>query len=39
MEKADVDVLAVTDAENAFIGMVSAEDILKLDEILDETGG
>jgi predicted transcriptional regulator len=39
MEKADVDVLAVTDAEGAFIGMVSADDILKLDEILDETGG
>ena len=39
MEKADVDVLAVTDAEGAFIGMISADDILKLDEILDETGG
>ena len=38
MEQADVDVLAVTDAEGAFIGMLSAEDILKLDEILDETG-
>ncbi len=39
MEKADVDILAVTDAEGAFIGMLSADDILKLDEILDETGG
>jgi len=39
MEQADVDVLAVTDAEGAFIGMLSADDILKLDEILDETGG
>ncbi len=39
LEKADVDVLAVTDAEGAFIGMISADDILKLDEILDETGG
>jgi predicted transcriptional regulator len=39
MEQADVDVLAVTDAEGAFIGMISADDILKLDEILDETGG
>ena len=38
MEQADADVLAVTDAEGAFIGMLSAEDILKLDEILDETG-
>ena len=39
MEQADVDVLAVTDTEGAFIGMLSADDILKLDEILDETGG
>lgn len=39
MEQADVDILAVTDAEGAFIGMLSADDILKLDEILDETGG
>ena len=39
MEQADVDILAVTDIEGAFIGMLSADDILKLDEILDETGG
>ncbi len=39
MEQADVDILAVTDAEGGFIGMLSADDILKLDEILDETGG
>ena len=39
MEQADVDVLAVTDVEGAFIGMLSADDILKLDEILEETGG
>ncbi len=39
MEQADVDILAVTDLEGAFIGMLSADDILKLDEILDETGG
>ena len=39
MEQADIDILAVTDAEGAFIGMLSADDILKLDEILDETGG
>ncbi len=39
MEQANVDILAVTDAEGAFIGMLSADDILKLDEILDETGG
>ena len=34
-----MDILAVTDSEGAFIGMLSADDILKLDEILDETGG
>ena len=39
MEQADVDILAVTDIDGAFIGMLSADDILKLDEILDETGG
>ena len=39
MEQSDVDVLAVTDAEGRFIGTLSADDILKLDEILDETGG
>jgi predicted transcriptional regulator len=39
MEQADAGVLAVTDADGGFIGMLSADDILKLDEILDETGG
>jgi len=39
MEKAAVDVLAVTDAEQRFIGVLREEDILKLDEILEETGG
>jgi len=39
MERADADVLAVTDADGRFIGTLSADDILKLDEILDETGG
>ncbi len=38
MESADIDVLAVTDGEGTFIGVVTADDILKLDEILDETG-
>ena len=38
MESADIDVLAVTDAEGTFIGVVTADDILKLDEILDQTG-
>jgi len=39
MEEAAVDVLAVTDAEQRFIGVLREEDILKLDEILEETGG
>jgi len=39
MEDAHVDVLAVVDAEGAFIGILRADDILKLDEILEETGG
>ena len=30
--------VAVTDAEGTFIGLVAEEDIVKLDEILDETG-
>ena len=39
MEDVHVDVLAVVDAEGAFIGILRADDILKLDEILEETGG
>lgn len=39
MESADIDVLPVVDSSGAFIGVVAADDILKLDEILDETGG
>ena len=39
MDAADVDLLAVTDAEGTFIGVVTADDVIKLDEILDETGG
>ena len=39
MEDTHVDVLAVVDAEGAFIGILRADDILKLDEILEETGG
>jgi len=38
MESSQIDVLAVTDNEGGFIGVVYEEDILKLDEILDETG-
>ena len=39
MGEADVDVLAVADADASFIGVIREDDILKLDEILDETGG
>lgn len=39
MDASDADVLAVTDDEGNFIGVVTEDDILKLDEILDETGG
>jgi len=38
MEEADVDVLAVVDGDDTFIGTVNELDILRLDEILDETG-
>ena len=38
MGEADIDVLAVTDPNGAFIGVVTEDDILRLDEILDETG-
>jgi CBS domain-containing protein len=39
MERAGVDVLPVTDSEGTFIGVVQSSEIVKLDEILDETGG
>lgn len=39
MDSVDMDVLAVTDGEGNFIGVVTEDEILKLDEILDETGG
>ena len=38
MGSADGDVLAVTDNDGTFIGIVAEDDIVKLDEILDETG-
>ena len=38
MGEAEIDILAVTNASGAFIGVVTEDDILKLDEILDETG-
>jgi CIC family chloride channel protein len=39
MEKADCELLAVVDDGGSFIGTVDAAEILKLEEILDETGG
>lgn len=39
MEASDVDVLPIIDRDGGFIGVVKSEDILKLDEILDETEG
>ena len=38
MDEARMDVLAVTDGDGNFIGVVTEDEILKLDEILDETG-
>lgn len=39
MEEADVDRLPVLDADGNFIGLVLLHEILKLDEILDQTSG
>ena len=39
MDADDIDVLAVTDGSGTFIGVVTEDDVIKLDEILDETGG
>jgi predicted transcriptional regulator len=38
MEEADVDRLGVVDSTGAFVGIVLSSEIVKLDEILDETG-
>lgn len=39
MDADDIDVLAVTDERGTFIGVVTEDDVVKLGEILDETGG
>ena len=39
MDADDIDVLAVTDEGGTFIGVVTEDDVVKLGEILDETGG
>jgi CBS-domain-containing membrane protein len=38
MENHDLDVLAVVDAHGEVVGVVTADDILKLEELLEETG-
>ncbi len=38
MDSAHTEVLAVTDSDGGFVGVVTADDIVRLDEILDETG-
>jgi CBS domain-containing protein len=38
MEASGTDILAVCDSDGGFVGIVDADDIVKLDEILDETG-
>ena len=39
MEGADIEVLAVTDSADNFIGVVTEDDVVRLGEILDETEG
>ncbi len=38
MERGDTDVLAVVDGEDRFVGVVTTDDVLRLDEILERTG-
>ncbi|MYE67421.1 MAG: CBS domain-containing protein, partial [Acidimicrobiia bacterium] len=38
MDAADVEMLAGVTADGSFVGLVLEDDILKLDEILEETG-
>lgn len=38
MESANVDALAVVDPSGMFVGLVRTDDVVKLEEILDETG-
>ena len=39
MEEQDVEKIPVTDGSGRFVGAVLSDDILKLDEILEETSG
>jgi predicted transcriptional regulator len=38
MERGDTDVLAVVDGEDRFVGVITTDDVLRLDEILERTG-
>jgi chloride channel protein, CIC family len=38
MERGDTDVLAVVDGDDRFVGVVTTDDVLRLDEILERTG-
>lgn len=38
MERGDTDVLAVVDGADRFVGMVTTDEVLQLDEILERTG-
>jgi chloride channel protein, CIC family len=38
MERGDTDVLAVVDGDDRFVGMVTTDEVLRLDEILERTG-
>jgi CIC family chloride channel protein len=38
MERGDTDVLAVVDYNDRFVGMVTTDEVLRLDEILERTG-
>ncbi|HEY2999137.1 MAG TPA: chloride channel protein [Acidimicrobiales bacterium] len=38
MERGDTDVLAVVDGDDRFVGVVTTDEVLRLDEILERTG-
>ena len=38
MERADTDVLAIVDGDDRFVGVVTTDEVLRLDEILERTG-
>jgi Mg/Co/Ni transporter MgtE len=39
MEGGDADVLAVVDGDDRFVGVVTTDEVLRLDEILERTNG